>query len=250
MIPFGAAGVEHFAHRISTWLHTIAVSCIIGRLHQLYDALIAYWCVWMCSCTRIRTHACGRVRAFEEACTLKDLCKVFIAACIQTMPAWLNERLLVCVWLWQVRQSVTCSCIANLLTPTGILFLDPTFFPRLSYSVEGKMLGTDGRSRLFDDNSNLFAPQYFCTVPISIISFPVLVHGDLLELLFLHNLLVYLLFLCTSYERNLSILFSWSLCSKAYVWTPVFVLGRSPPADWLSTLRFAQFLQRYSQNRS
>ena len=49
-------------------------------------------------------------------------------------------------------------------------FLDPTFFPRLSYSVGEKMLGTNARSHLFDENWTLFFSQYFRTVPTSVVS--------------------------------------------------------------------------------
>ena len=48
---------------------------------------------------------------------------------------------------------------------TGIVFLDPTFFPRLSYSVGEKMLGANIWFRLFSENLQAFASQYFHTVP-------------------------------------------------------------------------------------
>ena len=50
--------------------------------------------------------------AFEQACPHKGLGELFIAACIHTMPASLNERLLVCVCPWQVWQSVSGSFLA------------------------------------------------------------------------------------------------------------------------------------------
>ena len=80
-----AMGLQQLAHRFSTCRHTFSAACVIGRLHQLYDALIACWCVCARSCTRKRTHVCGRICAFEQACARIDFCNAFIAACVLTM---------------------------------------------------------------------------------------------------------------------------------------------------------------------
>ena len=89
------------------------------------------------------------------------------AACTHIIPGWLN--VFVTGWgQWSDLYFVIMRPICGYFTE--MFFLDPTFFPRLSYSVGEKMLGTNARSHLFDENWTLFFSQYFRTVPTSVIS--------------------------------------------------------------------------------
>ena len=76
----------------------------------------------------------------------------------------------VCDWLVQVQRSVIYSHATELWIFYWNVFLDPTCFSRLSYSVGEKMLGANTRSRLFGEDWTRFFSQYFCTVAISVIS--------------------------------------------------------------------------------
>ena len=73
-------------------------------------------------------------------------------------------------WLRHLWHPATCSCRSQLLILTGLLFLDPICFPRLSYSVGEQMLGTNAWCRLFGEIFRVFASQYFCTVSTFLMS--------------------------------------------------------------------------------
>ena len=80
------------------------------------------------------------------------------------------------------------------------------------------MLGADVTFRLFDDYLDLCVPLYFCTVPIPIISFDVLVHADLWELLFLQGIVCWVTF-CSCVFSMLEMYLSFSLdCFAGGAW--------------------------------
>ena len=126
-----------------------------------------------------------RVRAYVRACVYAQMSAVRAHLCIRaSMRA---QRLLQCVyrcmrshnirmavrvcdWLVQVQRSVICSHASELWIFYWNVFLNPTFFPRLSYSVGEKMLGANTQYRLFGEDWTRFFSQYFRTVPTSVIS--------------------------------------------------------------------------------
>ena len=95
----------------------------------------------------------------------------FIDAYVPAKLVWLCEWMRSYARLRQVQQPGTGTCRPKLLILSGIIFLDPTFFPRLSYSVGEKLLGANTQSRLFGEDWTRFFSQYFRTVPTSVISY-------------------------------------------------------------------------------
>ena len=105
------------------------------------------------------------------------------------------------------------------------------------------MLGTDNTSRLFDDSSKLCVPRYFGTVLVPITSFDVPAHANLWELMFLQDMLGYVLFLCT-FHAQIYLACSVDCFADKHMCEHIFMRRRSPLADLTVNLKTTPNLRK------